>query len=204
MHAFDPARVLNPGNLVGPGPAVRPAGLPADAVGGADVEIDAESLLAWVPGATPLAALEHRLAGRGLTLDAAPPADATLGTWLSAGAPGARDRWLDPTDQLLAGLDATLVDGGRLRIHPAPRRSVGPDLTALFIGAGGRFGRIDGAWMRVHRRDASRPAAAPFVCDRDPPLAEGERLLLDRIASSLGSHGEGTGKEGGREEGSGI
>jgi FAD/FMN-containing dehydrogenase len=62
---------------------------------------------------------------------------------------------------------------------------VGPDLTALFVGAGDRFGRIDRAWMRVHRRDATRPTAPAFELDRDPPVSEGERGLLDGIARVL-------------------
>jgi len=70
-------------------------------------------------------------------------------------------------------------------IHPAPRRAVGPDLTALFVGAGDRFGRIDRAWMRVHRRDATRPTAPAFELDRDPPVSEEEQGLLDGIARVL-------------------
>jgi hypothetical protein len=58
-------------------------------------------------------------------------------------------------------------------------------LTALFVGAAGRFGRIDRAWMRVHRRDARRPTAPPFRLDRDPPVSDGERSLLDSIARTL-------------------
>ena len=62
---------------------------------------------------------------------------------------------------------------------------MGPDLTALFVGAGDRFGRIDRAWMRVHRRDATRPTAPAFELDRDPPLSQGESTLLDAITRAL-------------------
>jgi len=183
MKAFDPAGILNPGNLL-PSPAPGtppPASSPPSPLG-----LDRDSLLACIDAGTDLAAAERQLNDTDLTLDlSASSLSGSLGEWLARGAPGARDRWLDPADQLLAGLDATLSDGRPLVIHPAPRRAVGPDLTALFVGAGGRFGRIDRAWMRVHRRDATRPTAPAFEIDRDPTVSDGERTLLDDITRAL-------------------
>jgi hypothetical protein len=74
-------------------------------------------------------------------------------------------------------------------VRPAPRRSVGPDLTALFVGAGAKFGRIDRAWMRVHRRGAPRPRSAAFEGDRDPPPNAAERALVEAIDQSLRDEG---------------
>jgi alkyldihydroxyacetonephosphate synthase len=185
MRAFDPAGILNPGNLV---PQDRPApSLPAASPFPLPFLLDRESLLAGVEAGADLGVVERELAREGLTLDLAPFPQGPIGDWLARGAPGARDRWLDPVDQLLAGLDATLPDGRPLVIRPAPRRAVGPDLTALFVGAGHRFGRIDRAWMRVHRRDAPRPTAPPFHHDRDPALSDGERGLLDAISATATS-----------------
>jgi alkyldihydroxyacetonephosphate synthase len=206
MRAFDPAGILNPGNLVPP-PSTAPSSVsaPRSSMDSASLSwtdstallLDRESLLARIDAGTDLAHAERDLREAGLTLDLAgssspvspapPSPSGTLGAWLAEGAPGARDRWLDPVDQLLAGLDATLPDGRALVIHPAPRRAVGPDLTALFVGAGERFGRIDRAWMRVHRRDAVRPSASAFQLERDPPLSAGEQSLLDSIARTLRS-----------------
>jgi alkyldihydroxyacetonephosphate synthase len=198
MRAFDPAGILNPGNLVpssslprSPGGVVDPAprsGASFRVSSGpfpVPFVLDGESLLAGVEATTELGVVERELERAGLTLDLAPFPSGTLGDWLARGAPGARDRWLDPADQLLAGLDATLHDGRPLVIRPAPRRAVGPDLTALFVGAGDRFGRIDRAWMRVHRRDATRPTAPAFAHDRGPPVSDGERALLDAIARAV-------------------
>ena len=185
MRAFDPAGVLNPGNLVPREPAaVAPSG-PTPAPAG-PLELDRESLLACIEGTTDLATAERLLNDAGLTLDARLPSSTTLADWLAQGAPGSRDPWLDPADQLLAGLDATLADGRVLGVRPAPRRAVGPDLTALFVGAHGRFGRIDRAWMRVHPVGATRPTSPSFRHDRDPPLSAGERAMLDAIGSALG------------------
>jgi FAD/FMN-containing dehydrogenase len=142
-----------------------------------------------VAGDADFAAVERALRDAALTLDARPPSPASIAAWLAQGAPGARDRWLDPVDQIVAGLEATLHgargQGLTVRMRPAPRRSVGPDLAALFVGAGERFGRIDRAWLRVHPYGAPRPASAPFAYDRDPPLGEAESALLDRVERSL-------------------
>jgi alkyldihydroxyacetonephosphate synthase len=187
MRAFDPAGILNPGNLVPPASAPpASAAVETPAYGSPLLSVDRESLLACIEGTTDLATAERLLRDVGLTLDAVPPEpSSTLADWLARGAPGARDRWLDPADQLLAGLDATLTSGRSLSIRPAPRRAVGPDLTALLVGAGGRYGRIDRAWMRVHEVGARRYESPGFQLDRDPPVSAGEASLLDAIARAL-------------------
>jgi alkyldihydroxyacetonephosphate synthase len=184
MRAFDPARILNPGNLLPPEGPAAPAPSPAYPAGDAQgVAIDEVSQLACIPGTMTLASAEQRLRAGGLTLglDGA-DTSMTLAGWLATGAPGARDRWLDPVDQLFAGFDATLPDGQRLSIRPAPRRAVGPDLAALFLGTHGRFGSLDRAWMRVHRAGVARATSAAFARDRDPPVSAGERALLEAIS----------------------
>jgi len=189
MRGFDPRSILNPGNLLPNHASSRaiepPAPRPSVSTSESAIAIDRTSLLACVVGTTDLHALERHLNDAGLTLDARIDSSTTVAEWLARGAPGARDRWLDPVDQLLAGLEATLADGRVLRIRPAPRRSVGPDLTALFVGAGGRFGRIDRAWLRVHPRGVRRPSSAPFRHEREPPLNAGEQSILDAIARGL-------------------
>ena len=189
MRGFDPHGILNPGNLLPrAAPSTGAAAAPdRQTVSAPAIEVDRTSLLACVDGAVDLAALERHLNGARLTLDVRFETPATVADWLARGAPGARDRWLDPVDQLVAGLDATLADGRVLRIRPAPRRSVGPDLTALFLGAAGRFGRIDRAWLRVHPRDVGRPTTAPFHHEREPPVSAGEQSVLDAIARALES-----------------
>jgi alkyldihydroxyacetonephosphate synthase len=144
-------------------------------------------LLIEVDARTTLAGCEETLAKEGLTLGVGEAADPALdfGTWLARGAPGARDAWSDPADHLVAGLDVRLVGGERLSIRPAPRRAVGPDLIALVVGLEGRFGKVERAWIRVHRRDAPAPATHPLVADRNPPMTDGEGALFDAIERAL-------------------
>src|SRR5258706_15303266 len=124
------------------------------------IVIDDVSLLVEVPGDATLEAVESALRAQGLTLDVSDLSRSVRG-WLDAGAPGARDRWLDPVDQIVAGVQGKLKNGQLLSIKPAPRRAVGPDLMALVLGCGGRFVAGTRAWLRVHRAQKPRPTA-PF------------------------------------------
>jgi alkyldihydroxyacetonephosphate synthase len=195
-RAFDPAGVLNPGNLglAKDGRAADTRQSHAAAAVGARSEasatsIDRESQLISAAGGAALRDVERAANAGGLTLGVEgveTRGEITVSAWLSEGAPGARDRWLDPADHLVAGIEAHLADGRAIRVRAAPRRAMGPDLSALFIGAGGRFGAVDRAWLRVGAAGTSPPSAAPFAWERDPPPNDGERDLLDAIARSLG------------------
>jgi alkyldihydroxyacetonephosphate synthase len=147
-------------------------------------EIDRASLLVGVPGAATLAAIERALASEGLTIGV-PATDTTVADWLASGAPGAPPQLSDPVDHLVAGLTATLTNGRRLEIRPAPRRAVGPDLVALFFGAGERFGTIEHVWLRVHLARARRPSHPVKSVDLDPPVSSSEAALLDAIDREL-------------------
>jgi alkyldihydroxyacetonephosphate synthase len=148
--------------------------------------LDRVSLLVSAPGDARIADLEHFLEGEGLTLDLSPLPDATVAAWLGHGAKGSRSPWLDPVDHLVAGFEATLKDGRRLEVRPAPRRAVGPDMLSLFFGTEDRFGSFTRAWLRVHRKDVVRPTTAPFEA-KDPPLERGEHALWDALEKELSS-----------------
>lgn len=183
MRAFDPAGVMNPGNLLPPagtvgGPAIAPAPLPPTR----GFSIDEPSRLAHVPGSMTLGEVDVRLAARSLALPVhGAPRGQTVADWLADGAHGGPDPWVDPVDHLVAGLRATLHGGPSLVVRPAPRRAVGPDLAALLLGQRGRFGVIDAATLRVSSLDdrAARPLA--FKGLRNPGVSEGEHLLLDAM-----------------------
>lgn len=150
------------------------------------IAVDRTSLLVEVDATLPLGQCEDALRADGLTLGVAPlDRGATVGDWLARGADGAPDPWSDPADHLVAGIEATLKDGRRLSIRPAPRRAVGPDLIALLVGTRGRFATIERAWLRVHHASGERARVHPLAFDRDPPLGEDESRLLDAIEREL-------------------
>ena len=152
------------------------------------LRVDPISLLIEVPASASLDAVETELAARGFTLGfAIANGAATVGDWLARGAPGAPSLFADPSDHLVAGLEATLPDGKRLEVRPGPRRAVGPDLTALAIGTHHRLATVDRAWLRIHRRDARRPSMPlPAGVDLDPPVTADEARLIDAIQRELG------------------
>ena len=181
--AFDPAQILNPGNLM---PATYPprAGLPAAPRA---PRLDATSRTVSVSGKHTLAQVDATLAGHGLSLGltaAAPDGATTVDAWLAAGAPGAPDPWLDPVDHLVAGYSAVLPSGAVLRIRPCPRRAVGPDLLSLFFGHGGRCGQIHTAHLRARGRGAA-PLDTPL--ERNPPVGAREQEWIDRTVDTIGA-----------------
>ncbi|WP_437876544.1 FAD-binding protein [Sorangium sp. So ce513] len=180
---FDPAGIMNPGNLLPrePAPAARRPAPPPPA----SPALDRDSLLVHAAGAARLGDVERALEPHGLTLGldagAASP-ELTVDAWIAAGAPGAPDPWSDPVDHLVAGFTARLASGAELEVRPAPRRAVGPDLFALFLGVNGRVGEITSARLRAH--GASRPRALPTSLPRQPPLGDAEAAWLDAVVGA--------------------
>ncbi|AUX48947.1 alkyl-dihydroxyacetonephosphate synthase [Sorangium cellulosum] len=179
---FDPAGVMNPGNLLPreASPAAPRRPLPAPP---AAPVLDRDSLLVHAAGAARLGEVERALEQRGLTLaldfGSASP-ELTVDAWIAAGAPGAADPWSDPVDHLVAGFTARLASGAELAVRPAPRRAVGPDLFALFLGMQGRVGAVTSVHLRAH--GASRPRALPTSIQRQPPLGDAEAAWIEAAA----------------------
>lgn len=186
-RALDPCGIMNPGNLLPRDvPERRPAAAPPSSP-----EIDAISLLVHTSGDATLAEVERALAPHNLSLglgaDAPNLESTTVNAWLSQGAQGARDPWLDPADHLVAGFTAKLPSGAELEVRPSPRRAVGPDLYALFSGMQERVGQIRSAWLRVHPGSTiGQPNVGGLTTtlERNPPLDEVEQAWVDRIAET--------------------
>ncbi|MCC6644954.1 MAG: FAD-binding oxidoreductase [Polyangiaceae bacterium] len=180
MRAFDPSGILNPGALVpaDTGQATSRPPMPGDALA-----LDELSQVATLPGDMTLEACAAWLGERGYELGGAPDLSRSVDAWIAAGAPGAPDRWEDPVDHLIVGLRAD-TPRGALALAPSPRRAVGPDLFALFVGGGGRAGRVRAADVRVTPKGAPRARALPFTRDRSPSLGADEQRLFDAIVSA--------------------
>jgi alkyldihydroxyacetonephosphate synthase len=149
--------------------------------------IDERSLMFDVEGARTLADVEAELAPRGLTLGFS--IDAAVGSlsvadWIARGMPGAGSVFSDPADHPICGLVGTVGDR-TVHIRPVPRRAVGPDLVALFVGTHQRLGRVTSAVLRIHRKGVRRPSLPLPACDLDPPMSAAEERMVDAIAREL-------------------
>jgi alkyldihydroxyacetonephosphate synthase len=184
MRAFDPQGILNPGSLIPRADDPKPAA-PAK-IDRPNISIDTLSLLAEASGETTMGEIEKSANAKDLTLGLEHSETDTLADFLAHGAHGKFDAWKDPADHLVAGFEATLKNGGELLIvRPAPRRAVGPDLFALAFGMEHRIVNISRAWIRLHRRDATRRFTETFSFDRDPPLEATERAWVETVAQAV-------------------
>jgi alkyldihydroxyacetonephosphate synthase len=144
-------------------------------------------MLVHAAGTATLGEVASKLAPEGLTLGLghdAPPLETTIDAWIAGGARGAPDPWEDPVDHLVAGFTAR-IGANDLVVRPAPRRAVGPDLFALFLGTRGAVGAITSAHLRAHGH--ARPRVLPAELERDPAPTEAERGWLDRIVGAASS-----------------
>jgi alkyldihydroxyacetonephosphate synthase len=179
---FDPGGIMNPGNLIPHGPASRRPAAPPPA----SPVLDHESLLVHAAGSATLGQIEEFLAHRGLSLALgpnAPPLSTPIAAWIAEGGRGAPDPYADPVDHLLAGFTARLPSGAELEVRPSPRRAVGPDLFALFLGTRNRMGTIESAWLRVHGKERARAMDTGIA--RNPPVSDAEKNWLERIAGAV-------------------
>jgi alkyldihydroxyacetonephosphate synthase len=182
--AWDPQNVLNPGVLIpAPVPNERasepePPSLPT---------LDRVSALAELPGSFSLGAAESFLRAEGHTLGlelAGLDPALTITAWIAQGMPGTPDRFADPVRTPLSGFCARLSDGRRIAIRPSPRRAVGPDLSALFVGMQGAFGTVERAALLALPLGTAPAKPLPFAGEREPELDPSERAAIERLASS--------------------
>jgi alkyldihydroxyacetonephosphate synthase len=174
-RAWDPELLLNPDTFeplrVAPSVSLR------EPVPG----IDAISGIATFSGQTSLSEIEAaaRASGLSLGLKGAVPA-LSLAAFVEAGLPGIADPFADPVRGTVCGLQAR----GRVanfRLLPAPRRAVGPDLSALCVGAGGSMVRVESASLALVRR-----AVVPVGATATPALlSSDEATAWQRVVAAL-------------------
>jgi alkyldihydroxyacetonephosphate synthase len=183
-YAWDPANVLNPGALLpraSPEHSTLPEPQRAASRDAAEceLELDEQSLLADFDARMSLDQCENLLVRRGYTLDVDQAGPESLADWVFAGMPGARSRWEDPVDHTLVGLSALLGGDKAWTLTPVPRRAVGPDLSAFFIGER-RVGRLARATLRVHPVGAERSRSLPSAIASSESLSPAETAAWDR------------------------
>jgi len=176
LRAWDPDHVLNPAAF----DALReaPKLKLAETVPG----IDAVSGIASYRSETPLSEIERDASLRGLTLGLVgeiPPL--SLGEFIAAGLPGVPDPRADPVRGSVCGI-AARTRFGAFRYLPAPRRAVGPQLSALCVGASGAIARVESASLSLVRRDA-RTHEAPAA--RPSPLSDAERAAWSALIETF-------------------
>jgi alkyldihydroxyacetonephosphate synthase len=183
-RAWDPDGVLCPGSPIGAPSAHAPRSVRRSETQSA-WHVDPIAGLARAPGAMSVAHVERALRAEGRTLALEGPApEQSVAAWIADGLPGMPDALGDPVDQRLAGFAARSADL-RVEIRPAPRRAAGPDPSALWLGAEGRVGTVEHAWLRaqsLHARPA-RPLA--FNAERSPPVTPRERAAWDALVRAV-------------------
>ncbi len=184
-RAWDPDSLLNPGALLpdSANDALEPS---RRTVAQEPCVLDRHSLLADLDASLTLDECENLLARQGYGLRIQRQGSGTLAEWLAAGMPGARSRWEDPVDQVLVGLTARLAQGQGFTLLPAPRRAVGPDLLALFVGER-RAGTVVRVTLRVHPHSSQESRALPGSIESRDVLESGEAKAWESAIAAVRS-----------------
>jgi alkyldihydroxyacetonephosphate synthase len=135
-----------------------------------------------------LAEAEAWLGPRGHTLglvDWGQASGLSINEWIGLGLPGIPDHYQDPVGVRLSGFSAVLANGARFELRVAPRRAVGPDLAALFVGMRGAFGQITYATLAAPRLDAGPVTSLPWSGERNPALEPSETAAIERLRAKL-------------------
>jgi alkyldihydroxyacetonephosphate synthase len=180
--AWDPRAMFNPGALEAPFEV-----LPAVARDQRhSFALDEQSRVAEVDTRLSLGAVEALLsrAGLSLCLDAGVDWSSSVGDWIAAGFPGAKDAWRDPVASRVTGFEAT-AGGVEAHVRSAPRRATGPDLLALFAGARRAVGEVERVTLAVSPIAANAAREQPFHWERDSQMSDPEARAFELVRRAL-------------------
>lgn len=127
--------------------------------------------------------LENFLREKGFTLGLVPRSRllSSFGEFLAHSSPSKGSPLYGTVQENCVGLSAVMADGTLFAVRPCPRRSAGPDLMHCFLGAGGRYGVITAACVRIFPVPTVREAVA--FATNDPVMAlSAVRTILVRQA----------------------
>lgn len=105
----------------------------------------------------------------------------TVGGWAACRGAGQGSSRYGKIEDIVIGLKAVLPDGRLLEVRPVARRSVGPSLKDLLIGAEGTLGIITELTMRIWRK----PPWEQGVVLAFPTLAAGLDALREAMQAEL-------------------
>jgi alkyldihydroxyacetonephosphate synthase len=116
------------------------------------ISLDETSLVAEFEAGIIGANLERELNYRGYSSGNIPQSlnCSTLGGWISTRAVGQFSTKYGKIEDMVLGMEVVLPNGKLLSINPVPRRSTGPSLKDLFLGAEGTMGIVTKAMLSVH------------------------------------------------------
>jgi alkyldihydroxyacetonephosphate synthase len=119
------------------------------------LDVDEDNRTATVQGGTKLKTLEDRLNAKGFSLQQFPQSMelVTVGGYIATMGTGQYSSLYGGIEDSVLRLEVVLPTGEVVwtRKRGAPRSSVGPDLSRLFIGSEGAFGVIAAAELKIHR-----------------------------------------------------
>ena len=127
--------------------------------------------------------LENFLREKGFSLGLVPKSRllSSFGEFLASSSPSKGSPLYGTIQENCLGLSAVLADGTPFSVRPCPRRSAGPDLMHCFLGAGGRYGVITGACVRVFPVPTVREAIA-YATNNPVMAVSAVRTILVRQA----------------------
>ena len=146
------------------------------------LDLDEENRTVTVQGGTKLKTLEGRLNEKGLSLFQFPQSLelVTVGGYISTLGTGQYSSLYGGIEDSVLRLEVVLPSGEVVwtRKRGAPRSSVGPDLSRLFLGAEGSLGIVTAAELKVHRMPKNVWKAAYTLPSFEAGVAA-SKLLLD-------------------------
>ncbi len=132
--------------------------------------------------------LEAALAPHGLTLGHRPQSFdlSTVGGWLATSGAGQYSNRYGTIAEMVREIDVVLASGELVHLGSrAPRRAVGPELRALFVGSEGALGVITRATLVVRRAPASEQRGAWAFATFDAGLEACRRIVQRGAAPAV-------------------